>query len=142
MPRRAKTQSAPHLPRLALGFSTPPGGPLPASPSLSSVPVEALNLGGPEQLPLPLEGQSLQPLPACVHLILLRLDELLLGVLLLSQEGQRLRSDQHLRPHQLPAWPWLPDASASANLTVLKKHWLFVWNEGELIQKELPFLAL
>lgn len=59
-------------------------------------------------------------------------------MLLLSQEGQRLRSDQHLWPHQLRAWPWLPEAAASANLNVLKKHWLFVCNEGKLIQKELP----
>ena len=114
-----------------------PGDPIPASP-LSLVPVKALDLSCPEQLPLPLEGQALQPLPGRIHLVLLCLDQLLLRVLLLGQEGQTLRPAP-VAPSLL-TWPWLPDMSASAILTVLKNHWLFVWNGGKLLPRELHFL--
>lgn len=68
----------------------PPGTcPRPAARS-GLVPVEALHLGRPKELPLSLQRQSLQPLPGCVHFILLGLDSVLLGVLLLH-EGERGR---------------------------------------------------
>lgn len=101
---RAAPASSWHVPNPGPG---PPGAcPRPAARP-GSVPVKSLNLSRPEELPLSLQGQSLQPLPGRVHFVLLGLDGFLLGVLLLQGGEQR------------PAWvlsPQLLPVPASANL--------------------------
>lgn len=104
------------------------------------VPVKALNLSCPKQLPLSLKSQSLQPLPGCVHLILLSLDQLLLWVLLLNKEEKEA--------------PWLTASGTSTSpegcslrdllqqaFILLKKFSFSEWNEVKLIPKGLLFLV-
>lgn len=99
------------------------------------VPVKALNLSCPKQLPLSLKSQPLQPLPGCVHLVLLSLDQLLLRVLLLNKE-----ENKEAPWPTASGTPTSPQGGSLRDLLqptsiLLKTFWFSGWNEVKLIPR-------